>query len=450
MHDESRFSRIGQSAMTKLFVIGLLVLVLLVPVEMIKGIIHEREARRQEVVMDVSGKWGREQTIAGPVLSIPYRTVVTDENGNRVTRIEHAHLLPEQLQINGTIKPDSRYRGIYQVVVYNAALQVGAEFSLNGLAELGINQNDVIWNGAFVSVGLPDLRGLKDDSLFVWEGEKFPISPGVGAPSVMESGINSRVPLTAGKSRYHFQVSLNLNGSGQISFLPLGKSTTVKLSSSWKSPSFNGPYLPDERIVNEQGFSATWKVLHLNRSYPQQWTGKNERVMDSAFGAKLFYPVDEYQKSMRSAKYAVLFIILTMVAFFLTEVINRIRVHPIQYILIGSAICIFYLLLLSVSEHSSFAVAYIVSGIGSVLLVSAYSKAVLKSVPVALTIGGLMTFLYGFLYVTLQSEDYALLIGSIGMFTVLAIVMYLTRKVDWYGLNNSGGQSGNNVKFGWD
>lgn len=437
MSEGGRFARIGQSAMTKLLVIGGLVLALLIPVGMVKGLIHEREARRQGVVADVSGKWGREQTVAGPVLTVPYRTITTDEKGHKVSCVEYAHLLPEQLQINGTLKPDSRYRGIYQVVVYNAALQVGADFSLKGLKELGISEHDVYWNDAVVSLGLPDLRGLKENSLFVWDGEQFPVNPGVGKAAIMESGINSRVPLQAKKDRYRFQVALNLNGSGQINFLPLGKATTVQLSSTWKSPSFIGPFLPDQRVINEQGFSAVWKVLNLNRSYPQQWTGKNEKVMDSAFGAKLFYPVDEYQQAMRSAKYAVLFIILTLVAFFLTEVINRVRVHPIQYMLIGSAICLFYVLLLSISEHSSFGLAYVISATASVLLVSAYSRSVLRSLPIALTIGGLMSFLYSFLYITLQQEDYALLIGSIGMFVVLAVVMYLTRRIDWYGLNDA-------------
>ena len=231
---------------------------------------------------------------------------------------------------------------------------------------------------------------------------------------------------------------MNLNGSGQISFLPLGKSTSVKLSSTWKSPSFNGPFLPDEREVNEQGFNATWKILNLNRSYPQQWAGKNEKVAASAFGVKLFHPIDEYQQTMRSVKYAVLFITLTLVAFFLTEVINRVRVHPIQYLLIGSAICLFYLLLLSISEHSSFGLAYLVSSAASTGLVTLYSRSVLKSMPVSMTICGLMSFLYGFLYITLRLEDYALLIGSTGMFAVLAMVMYLTRKVDWYGVSENG------------
>jgi inner membrane protein len=430
-------SRIGNSVITRLLAIGVLVMTLLIPVEMIKGIIRERESRRQGVITEVSSKWGREQTIVGPILSVPYNVYTTDDKGNRLTTIAHAHILPDQLSINGVVKPEIRYRGIYEVVLYNSALQVEADFQNKGFAELGINENDIHWNEATVSMGLPDLRGVKENNLVTWNDETYPINSGIGAAPVMESGVSTRVPLSPRQNTYSFKMHLNLNGSGQINFVPLGKVTTVLLSSPWKNPSFTGLFLPDHRVVNEQGFTAKWKILHLNRNYPQQWTGKNDKVLESAFGAKFFCPVDEYQKSMRSAKYAVLFILLTLVAFFLTEVTNNTRVHPVQYLLIGFDICLFYLLLLSISEHTSFATAYLVSAVASVLLVSSYSKAILKSTPIAATIGALMTCLYGFLYVTMQLEDYALLIGSIGMFVVLGVVMYLTRKINWYAISSS-------------
>lgn len=430
--------RIGNSVITRLLAIGLLVLTLLIPVEMIKGIIREREARRQGVITEVSSKWGREQTITGPILSVPYNVYTVDDKGNRLTTIAHAHILPDQLSINGVVKPEVRYRGIYEVVLYNSELKVEADFQSKGFTELGIAESDIHWNEATVSMGLPGLRGVKENNLVSWNNETFPINPGIGAAPVMESGVSTRVPLSPRQEKYSFSMQLNLNGSGQINFVPLGKVTTVQLSSPWKNPSFTGLFLPDERVVNEQGFAAKWKILHLNRNYPQQWVGKNDKVLESAFGAKFFCPVDEYQKSMRSAKYAVLFILLTLVAFFLTEVTNSTRVHPIQYLLIGFDICLFYLLLLSISEHTSFATAYLVSAVASVLLVSSYSKAILKSTPIAATIGSLMTGLYGFLYVTMQLEDYALLIGSIGMFVVLGAVMYLTRRIDWYAISSSG------------
>jgi len=428
------FSRIRNSVITRLLVIAGLVMTLLVPVEMIKGVIHEREQRRVGVITEVSSKWGGEQTITGPILSVPYTEYLTDEKGHKKTSISHAHLLPDQLNITGTVKPETRRRGIYQVVLYNAELQVNADFQKKGLTELGINEKDIHWEGATISMGVPDLRGVKENNLVTWNNEKIPINSGISAAPVMESGVSARVPISARQDKYSFQMRLNLNGSGQISFVPLGKVTTVQLTSPWKDPSFTGMFLPDGRVVNNQGFSASWKVLNLNRNYPQQWTGKNDKVLESAFGAQFFCPVDEYQKSMRTVKYAALFIVLTLVAFFLTEVTNKTRVHPIQYLLIGFAICLFYLLLLSISEHTSFALAYPVSAIASTLLVATYSREILKSTRIAITIGSLMTFLYGFLYVTLQLEDYALLIGSLGLFALLGVVMYLTRKINWYAI----------------
>ena len=427
-------SRIRNSVITRLLVIAGLVMCLLIPVTMIKDVISEREMRREGVIKEVSSKWGGEQTIAGPILTVPYTEYITDEKGRKKTSIAHAHLLPDQLNVTGTVKPEVRYRGIYQVVLYNAELQVNADFRRKGLAELGIAEKDFHWEGATISIGIPDLCGLKENTPITWNNETIPINSGINAPPMMESGVSARVPVSSRQDKYSFRMHLNLNGSGQISFIPLGKVTTVQLSSPWKNPSFTGLFLPDKRVVNDRGFSASWKVLNLNRNYPQQWAGQDEEVLKSAFGAQFFCPVDEYQKSMRSAKYAVLFIVLTLVAFFLTEVTNKTRVHPIQYLLIGFAICLFYLLLLSISEHTSFALAYPVSAVAATLLVAGYSKGILKSIRIAITIGALMSFLYGFLYVTLQLEDYALLIGSVGLFVVLGVVMYLTRKIDWYAI----------------
>lgn len=430
----STISSIGNSVMTRLMIIGALVLTLLVPMGMIKGIIHEREQRQREVITEVSSKWGREQTITGPILTVPYDVHTPDGTGKIVTTVSQAHLLPEQLIINGTVKPEVRYRGIYKAVLYNGELQIDGDFRSDGLAELGIAAADIHWHEATVSVGLPDLRGVKENNLVTWNDEAFPINSGIPAAPVMDSGVSARVPLAARAQLQRFSMKLNLNGSGQLNFVPLGKVTTVQLSSPWKDPSFTGLFLPDKRQVTAQGFTAGWKILHLNRNYPQQWTGKNEKVLESAFGAKFFCPVDEYQKSMRSAKYAVLFIVLTFVAFFITEVTGRTRVHPVQYLLIGFAICLFYLLLLSIAEHTGFAVAYLIAASGSALLVTGYSRGILRSSAMAVTVGGLMTFLYGFLYVTLQLEDFSLLMGSSGMFVVLGVVMFLTRKIDWYGM----------------
>ena len=207
------------------------------------------------------------------------------------------------------------------------------------------------------------------------------------------------------------------------------------MSSKWDAPSFNGAFLPDDRTIDSTGFTANWEVLHLNRPFPQQFNGPIQQLSSTQFGVDLIVPVDGYQKSTRSAKYAVLFIMLTFVLFFFIQIINRIQIHPIQYIMVGLALCVFYTLLIALSEHISFGMSYLIASFSTVSLITLYAHSFAKNNKVTLTIGGILSILYGFIYTILQLNDYALLIGSLGLFTVLATVMYLSRKIDWYALN---------------
>ena len=233
-----------------------------------------------------------------------------------------------------------------------------------------------------------------------------------------------------------FNFNVKLKGSEYINFVPVGKVTDIELSSDWNNPSFDGPFLPDSREIDDDGFTAHWNVLHLNRNYPQAWIGAQHKVKDSAFGVNLLIPVDSYQKSERSIKYAILFIGLTFLVFFFIEIINKKRVHPIQYILVGLALCLFYTLLLSISEHTSFNIAYGISTLLTIGLISTYTKTVLKSNALTGLMGGILIILYLFIFIIIQLQDYALLMGSIGLFIILGLVMYFSRKIDWYQINN--------------
>ena len=276
------------------------------------------------------------------------------------------------------------------------------------------------------------MRGIKDRIDAAFNGTSLSMEPGVETAQVIKAGVSADIRLDGTQKSYPFHFTFNLNGSRQIQFAPVGKVTTVTAHSTWKDPSFGGAFLPVEREVNEQGFTAKWKVLHLNRNYPQHWKGGGHDLSSSTFGVKLFNPVDIYQKTTRTAKYALMFIVFTFLAFLISEVMNRLRVHPVQYLLIGLAIIIFYTLLLSISEHINFAVAYLISSGAVVSLISGYAKAILKNRVVTLMVGGILVILYAYLYILLQLEDYALLMGSIGLFVVLSVIMYLTRKIDWY------------------
>ncbi|MFN0157193.1 MAG: cell envelope integrity protein CreD [Bacteroidota bacterium] len=433
-----------RSVMLRITIIGCLTIVMLIPSLLIMELISDREQTRDKTTADVSEQWGGKQTLAGPILTLPFKRMLRTEKGDARFVIEHLQLLPEKVAFTTTTSPEVRYRGIYQVILYNSVVNLQGTFSLDGLYGMNIKEEDVLWDEAALAIGISDLKGVKEAVTVRWGGKEFTAEPGVGACNALRSGISIKPTVSAGARQYTFAASINLNGSEELQFVPVGKETHVTLSSSWTSPSFIGRFLPDQRTVQADGFSAEWKVLHLNRNFPQQWI--SERVSDGdekieinpfAFGVKLISPIDEYQQTMRSAKYAIMFIALTFLAFFLTEVLNKKAVHPVQYALIGFALVLFYCLLLSLSEHMTFATAYAISSVAIILLVAGYAGSVFGSYSFAATISFFLALLYTFLFVILQQEDYALLFGSIGLFAVLALVMYLTRKIDWYSIGKT-------------
>ena len=424
--------RIRHSATFKIVTICALILMLLVPTSMVKSLVYEREGRKEGVVNEISEKWGREQTITGPVISIPYLEPVKNEKGKITTITRYLHLLPDTVDIRSRIKPEVRYRGIYQAVLYNTTLSIDGCFSPVPAENLRINPENILWSDALIYLGISDTRGIKEWTEAVFDSNPLTMGPGIQTADVVASGISSAVQFNESEKRHPFHFELDLNGSRQINFTPVGKVTTVTASSQWPDPSFGGAFLPLERTVTEQGFTAKWKILHLNRNYPQCWKSGIHDLSPSTFGVSLFSPVDIYQKSMRTAKYAMMFIVFTFVAFFISEVMCRLRVHPVQYLLIGLAMIVFYALLLSISEQAGFAAAYLISSVAIIALITGYARAILNNRGVAWMVGSILAVLYAYLYILLQLEDYALLMGSIGLFAVLSAVMYLTRRIDWY------------------
>jgi inner membrane protein len=407
---------------------------------MIKGLVHEREYTQQAAIREVSDKWSHDQTITGPVVSIPYFRYVKEintENGTeKIVEIkEHIHLLPEELIIDGSMLPEKRHRGIYDIVVYSSKLMLVGRFNTQYIKDLDIVPNNIQWDKAHLTVGITDLRGIRDQVLLRWNNDIETFNPGMLTRDVMNSGIHAPVALQPGDSSdYQFSLELNLKGSQFLHFIPAGKVTEINLNSPWPDPKFNGAFLPEDRSVGEDGFKAYWKVLHLNRNFPQVWTGGKEQLAESAFGVDLLLPVDNYQKSYRSINYAILFIGLTFLTFFFIEVLNKVFIHPIQYILVGIALVVFYSLLLSISEQMPFNAAFIVSAIATLVLIATYVNSILKSKQLTFLISGILLILYSFIFVVIQLQDFALLIGSIGIFIILALVMYYSRKIDWYAM----------------
>jgi len=426
------------SPIARAAVIGVLILLLLIPLAMVGMLVGEREATRFVVEREVAEKWGSEQSLVGPILSVPYRYRTVGVDREVVTHVGHTRFLPSTLGIEGNVRPEIRYRGIYEVALYDVGLKWEGEFERPDLGIWKIPFEDVLWDEAVLVVGIPDLRGIKRAVVARWGDEALTFEPGPGAVALCGSGIHARVPhleRAAPGERVPFSFELDLNGSRELLFAPLGKETRLSLSSTWPSPSFTGKFLPDSRELRPNGFTAEWNISYLTRPYPQEWKD-NEVTADLlgqwTSGVTLFQPVDSYAKTSRTIKYGVLFLFMTFAVYFLFEVLGRMRIHPFQYLLVGFALCLFYLLLLSLSEHLGFGRSYLLASAGTVGLIASYSGSVLGSVRRAGAIGAGLSGLYAYLYVLLQLEDYALVLGSLGLFALLAAAMALTRRVDWY------------------
>jgi inner membrane protein len=431
------------SVIIKGLLIGFLSIMLLIPTLMIRALINEREVRKSEVIQEVNATWGNTQLVSGPILRVPYYELANSEqivNGkkqiiqNKIKRL--AYFLPNDLKIDGTILPEKRNRGIYQVVVYNGNLKINGSFSKVSLGQWGALPENIQWQNAQVLLTISDLRGINELIEVSWNGQKSNFEPGA-ILSESFKGVQAPVQVSQNNEGAKFEISLSLKGSESLKFIPIGKTTNVSLQSKWSSPSFSGTFLPDNRQIDAEKFSAQWKVLHLNRNIPQQWNDAQEvPLADSAFGVDLISPNDGYQKSDRSAKYAILIISLTFLSFFFVELLNHKRIHPFHYILVGLALCIFYTLLISISEFLRFNLAYLIATVLTIGLIFLYAKSVFGQSKLASIVSLIMLTLYSFVFIIIQLEDTALLIGSIGLFLILALTMYVSRRIDWNGLSS--------------
>jgi len=418
----------------KVFIIGVIAIALLVPKFMILALIEDRQATAELTTQEVMQKWSLSQTVRGPVLSIPYieRSFDTTKKELKEETLEF-YLLPKSLKIDGEIIPQERKRSIYETVVYESVLQVSGQFDASGISDLKIPNNDIQWEKAKLLVAISDLRGINDKISLKWNQSELDFSPGMENRLIGSNGISLNLPeLSTESFPDNFSFTLPLKGSQSLNFAPLGETTEVTLKSSWQDPGFDGNFLPVDYRIDKDGFTANWKVLNFNRNFPQQWKNNEYKVIDADFGVNLVTVADHYQKSSRSAKYGILVILFVFLSFFLTEILTKQKVHPFQYILVGFAILIFYLLLLSISEQLGFNTAYFISAIAVLTMVLFYSRTFMKTWLNALIETLILTFSFGFIFVLMQLETYALLVGSIGLFVVLALTMFFTRKINWY------------------
>jgi inner membrane protein len=422
--------------MLRLLAVGLLALILQIPISMIGGLIGERQGRRDAAVSEVTGKWGNVQQLIGPVLVVPYIHSWEDtRNHESHSETRQLVVLPKQLQARGDLATEARTRGIFSIPVYGARVELSGAFVRPDVSGLGIEASTLAWDRARLVLGISDPRAIQNSAVAEWRGSDIPFLPGTDDLTALPTGIHTPVDASGQQSPLAFKVALELHGSVGFYVAPFGETTVVELKSNSANPSFQGAWLPKERQISPQGFQASWEIPFLGRNFPQAWTSREapaDAITASQFGVEIVAPVDHYRMAERSVKYAGLFILLTFATVWLIEVVSRVQVHPIQYLLLGFALCLFYLLELSLAEHIGFPIAYALASISVILMIAAYSRAILRRRSLALLVGAGVSVLYGYLYVVLMNEDSALLIGSIGLFVVTACVMYVTRNVDWY------------------
>ena len=444
---QNKFSQwLKQSITARMLMVGFLVIILLIPLAYINSLISERSYRQQDVINEINEKWGGNVIVYGPILKLPYNTYQETKTYNQktneyltetTTTIKYAYVFPETLDSKADIDSKTLKRGNFESAVFTTKMEHSGYFSPVDLADKEIKAEDILWDRATILIKTSNLKGIKNEVQMSLNSKLYSFEANFTQKDRQQLDVletNYIKDEQAFKSpKTEFRYSIAFDGSKQIELIPIGKVTTTKMTSNWADPSFIGNYLPNDesKQISNKGFTADWKILHINRPFSQQHLNNIPNLNEFSFGTKLTVLVDEYQKSERSSKYGFLVIALTFLIFFLIQTLSKIPIHPFQYLMIGLALTMFYTLLVSISEHSNFLKAYLVAGISVIALITLYSKSILKNWKFPLFIGTSLTALYTFIYVIIQLENYALLVGSIGLFLILAIVMFVSRKIDW-------------------
>ncbi|MCL1926629.1 MAG: cell envelope integrity protein CreD [Syntrophorhabdaceae bacterium] len=452
------------SPMARCVFIGIITLCLLFPLGLVKDVVYDRMHLYSEATNNITDSWGREQTVNGPALIIPYQVwidskelVAVTVNGKNehekkpekelkevVTRkyvTQYMVILPSELSFDASLDTEVRYRGIYKQALYTAPMTISGGFILPTEKDFGSNLSRVFWNSAWLCVGVSDLKSIAHTAPLSWAGITIDAyKPGTQADELLGPGFRAEVFLAekdAGTKK-SFSMQMTIRGSGGIFFTPVGENTAIKVKSAWPSPNFQGSLLPVERSISDQGFSANWLISNLTRTYPQMgdldtgYTRKNsDKSSITAFtaGVNLHEPVTLYRMVRRSLDYGILFISVTFVALFVFEMVSRRRMRMLQYAMVGLSMSLFYLVLLSLAEHISFGLAFVAASVVTVAMNSLYVGAVLQSRAKGLLMGGLLSSLYAVLFSLLRMEDSSLLMGTGLVLVMMGALMFVTRKL---------------------
>jgi inner membrane protein len=423
-------SKLWQHSLTiKMILLAFLGIFLLAPLEMIKSIIKERQQNSENVKKEIASQWAGKQTISGPVLNIPLWIYPSKKDADPYKSV--FHLMPETLNIKGNVQTEKRHRSIYQAVVYTVDMYLSGEFKIPEISSG--ERSEILWKESYFTMGISDNRGLRGGVSIRLDSTDIEASPGLKEIELFTSGITFPIELPEDDKNINFSISFKLSGSESLSFSPVGKETKVTLTSPWNSPGFKGNFLPSERTINDSGFEAGWLITNLNRNFPQYWSGNSYNPGNDSFGVDFVLQIDHYQKSLRSAKYGILFIALTFLALLFAELTIKENIHIFQYLLVSLALVLFFSLLNALSEHAGFNLAYLISALSTIILISLFMRTIIRNTRSVLLISGLLVFLYVFIFILLTLNDYAYLAGNIGLFILLAVTMRLSVKLNLFG-----------------
>lgn len=451
----------------KLVALSILLTIILIPLKFVEDLVAERKALHDKTVREVALNWGPSQSLVGVFVQFPYRYEVprppkVTRRGRRLPqppdrKTGYVVVFPAELDVNAQVDPKVLRRSLYKSTVFTAALHARGLFAFDGLSGIALKPEAIDWSKGQLVVALAAVRGIKDDPRLRWSGADTKLLPDTNS-EVFETGIHAVAPIpfqrpargkkAAWPSNARFELTISLAGSGTLGVAPAAKTNRFKIRSSWPHPGFSGLHLPNNRKVGNEGFEAEYRISYLSRPLPQVWRSHDPsgrpnqplrlraNLLESQSKVSLVTPIDLYRKNTRAVKYGMLFVVLILATILAFETAAGLQFHTVQYALVGAALSLFYLLLLSLSEIIVFGWAYAVAATMSAGLVSGYVAVTTRSMSTSATIAALLALVYGFLYVVLQLEDYALVAGSIGLFIALAAIMWTTRKVDWGALHS--------------
>jgi inner membrane protein len=442
-NDQNKTKQVSKLKSVQLGLVLMLALFLLIPLGYVQKLTYERQERQNTVKNEISSIWGEKVLFYGPILKVPfikeYKKKKKNELGEAYYEIDqqthYAYILPEDYNVKGTVDASKKHRGLYDAVVFKSDFSLEGEFNLENYKDFNVPRNQFKWDKAQIILKTSNLKSMTenvqvrlDDNTYDFQPYYNDESYYIQSLTTKEFGLKDSVNQ---QNNIRFDIKLSYNGSESVEMVPIGKTSSFEISSNWKDPSFNGNYLPIDKVITEKGFSANWKILHYNRPFSQTFASALPNLSKYGFGLEFMVSVDQYQQNERTAKYGILVIGLTFLTFFMIQVINKLSIHIIEYVFIGIAMVLFYTLLLSITEHSTFSIAYLVSSTATIALISIYSFSLLKKVKLLFFIMATMSLLYAYIFVIIQMESYALLSGSIGLFVILSIVMYFSRKIEW-------------------